>query len=65
MVKNGKYRHYKGCMYKVIGNAVNTETGESLVIYHPLGEPSKMLARPEYMWNEKVDAHRRRFEKVM
>lgn len=65
MIKLGIYRHYKGGLYKVIGNAVYTETEEPLVIYHPLGEPSKIWARPESMWNDYiVNADARRFTKV-
>ena len=64
MVTLGTYRHYKGGLYKVIGNAVHTETEEPLVIYHPLGEPSKMWARPESMWDDYINAEIKRFTKV-
>ena len=64
MVTLGTYRHYKGGLYKVIGNAVHTETEEPLVIYHPLGEPSKMWARPEAMWNDDIDENTKRFTRV-
>jgi hypothetical protein len=31
----GRYRHYKGQTYSVIGVAQHSETGESLVVYRP------------------------------
>lgn len=65
MIKLGTYRHYKGGLYNVIGNAVHTETEEPLVIYHPLGEPSKMWARPEVMWNDDIDENTKRFTSIV
>lgn len=63
MVERGVYRHYKGGLYEVLGNAVRTETGEKFVIYRPVGVISKILAISECIWNEKIDAQRRRFER--
>ena len=64
MVEKGVYRHYKGGLYEVLGNAVHTETGEKLVIYRPVGVISKMWARPESMWNDYINAEVKRFTKV-
>ncbi len=53
----GKYRHYKGGMYKVIGVAIHTETGEELVIYTALtkqGGEVGLWARPKSMFIEVV-----------
>lgn len=36
MLKLGKYRHYKGGEYEVIGVAKNSETLEVLVVYRTL-----------------------------
>ena len=55
MIPNGIYKHFKGGGYEVIGNAIHTETGESLVIYRSIDRPSPIWARPEKMWNEPVN----------
>ena len=54
MIENGKYRHYKGNEYEVIGTAIHSETLEELVIYRPLYGEEKLWARPLSMWNEVV-----------
>ena len=52
MIKKGIYRHFKGGIYEVVGNAVHTETGDSLVLYRAVDRPSPIWARPEEMWSE-------------
>ncbi len=48
----GKYRHYKGSEYRVIGEAIHTETEERLVVYESLDESDylaeKCESRPAY-----------------
>ena len=40
MLKLGKYRHYKGKEYDVIGVATHSETLEELVVYEKVqGQP--------------------------
>lgn len=55
-IKIGKYRHYKGKEYKVLGVGKHTETHEDLVIYEPLYESdfAKISARPLSMFLENV-----------
>lgn len=50
----GKYKHYKGGIYEVIGMATHTETLESMVIYKKCSSGS-VWVRPASMWNELVD----------
>jgi hypothetical protein len=53
-IKLGKYRHYKGKNYEVIGIARHSETLEELVIYRALYDNHKIWARPINMFNGKV-----------
>ena len=53
-VKPGKYRHYKGNLYEVIGVARHSETEEQLVVYRPLYGESGLWVRPLQMFTETV-----------
>ncbi|MBQ9992035.1 MAG: DUF1653 domain-containing protein [Firmicutes bacterium] len=53
-IKKGKYRHYKGNEYEVIGMAHHSETMDELVIYRALYGEFGLWARPASMWNEEV-----------
>lgn len=50
----GKYRHYKGNLYEVIGIAYHTETLEELVVYKALSDQDKLWVRPKTMFFEEV-----------
>lgn len=59
MVKLGRYRHYKGNLYEVMGEGIHTETGEPLVIYRSLYDApdfpyGSIWARPAAMFVEVV-----------
>ncbi len=54
-VKKGKYRHFKGNEYEVIGFAKHSETGEEMVIYRALYGEKQVWVRPVSMWNETVE----------
>ena len=61
----GRYRHYKGSEYEVIGIAQHSETLEPMVIYRALYGSFGLWARPAQMWNELVgDGTVRRFTKL-
>ena len=53
-IKLGKYRHYKGNKYEVIGIANHSESLEKMVIYRALYGNEELWVRPAYMWNETV-----------
>ncbi len=54
MVKPGKYQHYKGNFYEVIGIAKHSETKEELVVYRALND-SSLWARPKSEFLETVN----------
>ena len=54
-VRPGRYRHFKGKYYQVIGVARHSETGEELVVYRPLYGEGGLWVRPLSMWNEIVE----------
>ncbi len=53
-IKLGKYRHYKGNEYEVIGIAKHSETLEPMVVYKALYGEGQIWVRPAHMWNETV-----------
>jgi len=63
----GRYRHFKGNEYEVIGIARHSETEEAMVVYKALYGEGGLWARPAAMWNEIVEwdgKTYRRFEKI-
>lgn len=51
----GKYRHFKGKLYQVIGLALDSETMKRMVVYRALYGDHEMYVRPLSMWNEIVE----------
>jgi len=63
----GRYRHYKGLEYEVIGVARHSETHEPLVVYRPLYGEGALWVRPHAMFFETVEIDglvRPRFERI-
>ena len=56
-IKKGRYRHYKGNEYEVIGVAKHSETLEPMVVYKALYGDGALWVRPLSMWNEKVNVN--------
>ncbi len=54
-MKTGKYRHYKGNEYEVLGVATHSETLEKMVVYRALYGENEIWVRPLYMWDEEVE----------
>ena len=50
----GRYRHFKGNEYEVIGVARHSETEEPMVVYKALYGEGGIWVRPASMWNETV-----------
>ena len=50
----GRYRHYKGGDYLVIGTARQSETNELLVVYRCLYDNDSLWVRPLAMFLETV-----------
>jgi hypothetical protein len=51
----GRYRHYKGGDYEVLGVARHSETLEPMVIYRPLYKDIGCWVRPHAMFFEHVE----------
>lgn len=54
MIPTGKYRHYKGNEYQVIGIARHSESHEEMVVYRPLYGEGGLWVRPLTMFTENV-----------
>jgi hypothetical protein len=55
MVIPGRYRHYKGQEYEVLGVARHSETEEEFVVYRALYGAFGLWVRPLGMFEELVD----------
>ncbi|MBT5435206.1 MAG: DUF1653 domain-containing protein [Alphaproteobacteria bacterium] len=53
----GRYRHYKGNDYEVIGVARHSETDEELVVYRPDYGERGLWVRPLAMFVETVEVN--------
>ncbi|MBR9692120.1 DUF1653 domain-containing protein [Candidatus Woesearchaeota archaeon] len=54
-MKLGKYKHYKGNYYEVIGVAKHSETLQEMVVYKALYGDNSFWVRPKEMFFEMVD----------
>lgn len=54
-ISPGRYRHFKGNEYEVLGTARHSETGETMVVYRALYGERGLWVRPAAMWNETVE----------
>jgi hypothetical protein len=53
-IPTGRYRHFKGNEYSVLGVATHSETQEELVVYRPEYGDRPLLVRPLKMFVERV-----------
>ena len=54
-LKLGKYRHFKGNEYEVVGIATHSESMEPMVVYRALYGEREFWVRPLSMWTETVE----------
>lgn len=54
-IRKGKYRHFKGMEYEVVGVAKHSETLEPMVVYRALYGEGDLWVRPAAMWCENVE----------
>jgi superfamily II DNA or RNA helicase len=55
IIKPGKYIHFKGKEYEVIGTATHSETSEEMVVYRTLYDHSGLWVRPAAMWSDMIE----------
>ena len=54
-IRIGRYRHFKGNEYQVIGIARHSETLEPMVVCRALYGEGGLWVRPASMWTERVE----------
>lgn len=62
-IKPGRYRHFKGKEYEVLGIARHSETEEKLIVYRALYGDFGLWVRPARMWNETVERDGKTFRR--
>ena len=62
-IKPGRYRHFKGKEYEVLGVARHSETEEELVVYRALYGDFGLWVRPVSMCNETVERDGKTFRR--
>ena len=51
----GRYQHFKGGLYRILGEAFDSESGEATIIYQALYGEKKIWVRPKKMFFENVE----------
>ena len=54
-IQPGRYRHFKGGEYRVLGTARHSETLEEMVVYQALYGERGLWVRPAAMFSEPVE----------
>ena len=66
-IKPGRYRHFKGNEYEVIGLAKDSETMQEVVVYRALYGDRGLWVRPAKMFTEVIERDGRtqpRFQRI-
>lgn len=64
-LKTGRYKHYKGNYYEILGTVTHSETLENMVLYKQLYGEGALWVRPLAMFFENIQVQGRsvpRFE---
>ena len=61
----GRYRHFKGNEYEVVGIARHSETEEPMVVYRALYGEGGLWCRPASMWNETITRNSVEYRRFM
>lgn len=64
-IKTGRWRHFKGNSYEVVGIAKHSETLEPMVVYRALYGEGDLWTRPVSMWLENVTRDGRTFPRFV
>ena len=62
-IKPGRYRHFKGNEYEVLGVARHSETREEMVVYRALYGDFGLWVRPVSMRNETIERDGKTFRR--
>ena len=62
-IKPGRYRHFKGNEYEVIGTARHSETLDAHVVYRALYGERGLWVRPAAMFLEEIERDGRKFRR--
>jgi len=63
MIKQGRYRHFKGNEYEVVGIAKHSETLEEMIVYRQLYADGGLWVRPADMWQEEIECEGKKFNR--
>lgn len=62
-LKKGRYRHFKGNEYEVVGTAKDTETLNEYVVYRALYGEYGLWIRPLAIFCEEIEREGKRFRR--
>ena len=62
-IRPGRYRHFKGNEYEVIGIARHSEDESPMVVYRALYGDGGLWTRPADMWNETVELDGKKYKR--
>jgi hypothetical protein len=62
-MKSGKYKHFKGKKYEVLGIAKDSETLEKMVVYKALYGKGQLWTRPLKEFFEKIEINGKKIKR--